>query len=209
MLNTIDELKEGLRSIADDAAVAAIHHRLATDLSDASPNYLREMNEARAFWSLTMYAHLSEVRTRLCRLYDQHRSSLSLRNWLAAANLNTAACQLVNPIRFQAEVEKTDPLVKKLYALRNKVVAHNDSNISMNRRALEQAFGLAFEESDLLVKRSITIVNTCGQALMGETWSPQIVGQDDFLTVLKAIRFHNAAIEAEVQSEINARLGEV
>jgi AbiU2 len=199
------DLITALRTLADDVQVAAIHHRLASDLSAAVPEFVRELNQASAFWSLTMYAHLSEVRTRLCRLYDQHRSALSLRTWLAAAAKLESLRQssIASDLR---EVEATDPVVKKVVKLRNNVVAHTAAT-PIDRRALEQAFGLTFAESDLLVHRAVSLVNTYGQRLMRQSWSTQIVGHDDYLTVLRAIRFHGEAIEAKIQAEIDAANG--
>jgi hypothetical protein len=196
------DLIAALRTLADDVQVAAIHHRLASDLSASVPEFVRELNQASAFWSLTMYAHLSEVRTRLCRLFDQHRSSLGLRTWLTAAAKLDAVDQ--STIRSDLrEVGTTDPVVKKLVKLRNNVVAHTAAT-PIDRRALENSFGLEFAESDLLVNRAVRIVNTYGQELMGNSWSTRIVGHDDYITVLRAIRFHGEAIEAKIQAEIDA-----
>jgi len=201
-ISTEGELHAALHLLADDVQVAAIHHQLATDLSAAVPQFVRELNEARAFWSLTMYAHLSEVRTRLCRVYDQHPGAIGLSTWLAAAS-KLVPLDKVALAADQREAGKTAPVVKKLIQLRNNVVAHTAGS-PVSRRELERAFGLTFEESDLLVKRAVRIVNDYGQRLLRNTWSTRIVGHDDYLSVLRAVKFHGEAIEASIQAEFDA-----
>jgi hypothetical protein len=43
--------------------------------------------------------------------------------------------------------------------------------------------------------------------LVRNSWSTQIVGHDDFLSVLRAVRFHGEAVEARIQEEISAAEG--
>lgn len=196
------ELHAALQTIADDVQVATIHHQLATDLSAAVPEFVRELNEAGAFWSLTMYAHLSEVRARLCRVYDQHPGAIALPSWLSAAGQLVPLDQATLATD-QSEVSTTDPVVKKLVKLRNNVVAHTAAS-PLRRLDLESAFGLTFQESELLVERAVRIVNNYGQRLLQNTWSTRIVGHDDYLLVLKAVRFYREQTEARIEAEFGA-----
>jgi HEPN superfamily AbiU2-like protein len=204
-LKTEPQLHAALHTLADDVQVAAVHHHLATDLSAAVPQYVRELNEACAFWSLTIYAHLSEVRTRLCRVYDQHPAAIGLATWLAAA-AGIAKLDSSTLTSDLSEVGAADPIVRKLVKLRNNVVAHTAAS-PVGRRELEQAFGLTFEESDMLVRRAVRIVNDYGQRLLRNTWSTRIIGRDDYLSVLRAVRFHDEAMEAKIQAEFDGAGG--
>jgi hypothetical protein len=71
-----------LDSLSSDVVYANIHHRLRKDLWKSVPEYERELNQAGTFWSLTLQAHEDAVLLRICRIDDQHRTALSLRNFL-------------------------------------------------------------------------------------------------------------------------------
>src|SRR5216684_221968 len=71
-----------LDSLSSDIVSASIHYRLLKDLWNSVTEYERELNQARAFWSLTFQAHLDAVLFRLCRIFDQTKKVLGLRNFL-------------------------------------------------------------------------------------------------------------------------------
>jgi hypothetical protein len=77
-----------LKALADEIVTACIHFRLYSDLNAAVNSYVTELNQSPAFWSYTFRAHLDAVLLRLCRIYEQHDSSLNLRNLLDTIQAN-------------------------------------------------------------------------------------------------------------------------
>jgi hypothetical protein len=97
-----------------------------------------------------------------------------------------------------------DPLVQKLVRLRGNVLAHTNAANVADELQLDVQFGLSMAEMQALVDRAMDIVNRNGNAIIGNTWSPRIVGHDDYLAVLKAIRFHGQETEARLDAEIRS-----
>lgn len=54
-----------LSSITEDTVTASIHWRLCKDLWAAVPEFVRELNQSPAFWSLTLNAHREVAMFRL------------------------------------------------------------------------------------------------------------------------------------------------
>jgi hypothetical protein len=79
-----------LASLSEDTVTASIHWTLCKDLWASVNEFVRELNQSPAFWSLTMNAHREVALFRLGRLFDQQRSALSLRSLVdtIAANLH-------------------------------------------------------------------------------------------------------------------------
>jgi len=90
MIRDSKEFGQLLKALADEMVSAWFHFRLYSDLKSDVNNYVTELNQSLAFWSLTFRAHIDTVLSRLCRIYDQHSSSLNLRNFLDTilANIN-------------------------------------------------------------------------------------------------------------------------
>ena len=79
-----------LSSLAEDTVTASIHWRLCKDLWASVNEFVRELNQSPAFWSLTMNAHWEVALFRLGRLFDQQKGALSLPSLVdtIAANLH-------------------------------------------------------------------------------------------------------------------------
>src|SRR5436853_4296027 len=69
-----------LDGLGQDVVDAAMHLKLYADINAAISEYHRELNESRAFWSLTFEAHWKVALGCLIRAYDQHPASLCLAN---------------------------------------------------------------------------------------------------------------------------------
>ena len=137
--------------IALEASDAADHFNLVTGLYASRQEYYLEMNESHTFWHLTFIAHREAVLSRLCRIYDKYQGALSLGKFLQTVKANRdffsdAAFRerlKDNPHvdtlaegrsiddseldRELASVSESDPLVKRLWDLRDKVISHTDA----------------------------------------------------------------------------------
>lgn len=232
-LRTEADLDTLLTSITDDTATAAIHWRLAKDIGSAVPAWPREFSQAWAFWSLTIGAHRDVTLFRLGRVYDQTHGTLSLRSLLGTikANLHlfdepsfrrrlkgnpfvdSLASDAKRPnatvlTTDAASVHKANPLVGRLVAVRNKVLAHRDPKVVLGA-SQDPAKGLTPADVDALIARAKTIVNRYGILFRAASHSMSIVGHDDFLSILRHVRLALEARERDIarQAErINGRM---
>src|SRR2546425_8931023 len=99
-----------LSSLAEDTVTASIHWKLCKDLFGCVNEFVRELNQSPAFWSLTVNAHREVALFRLGRLFDQQTGALSLRSLVdtIAANL-----RLFDVDRFRERL-KDNPFVHSL-----------------------------------------------------------------------------------------------
>lgn len=220
-----------LTSITEDTVTATIHLRLFEDLSSSVAEFVVELNQSPAFWSLTLNAHREVALFRLCRLYDSQRGALSLPSLVDTIRANE---HLFEEVRFRERLKdnpfvdslatgarrpdraildrdaasvsgRSDPLVKKLLAIRNRVLAHRDLGVVL--RALNDSAG-ALDPADMgaLLDRAATIINRYGSLFRAGTSLMTILGQDDFRRILVHVRNDLATSEAELALEI-ARAG--
>lgn len=64
------------------------HFRQVRDLDSARSEFLTAFAQSQTFWHLTRRAHLDATLQRLCKAYDQHKTSLNLRNLLDTVEAN-------------------------------------------------------------------------------------------------------------------------
>ncbi len=222
-IGSYDEFRLLLEGLAADVVEARIHVKLYADLNDAIPEFERELSQAPAFWSLTISAHWFAALGRLIRVYDPEPKAVSLVNVIDTILESPALSQLraalalprtrdagsppvadLHAERFHASDK--DPLVRKLVAYRGNILAHRNAKNVISKGDLEQRFGMSHLDVQELLERAHALLNTYGQNHFGTTWSPQIVGHDDFVTVLKSVRTSIVADEQGISDEMEALL---
>jgi hypothetical protein len=204
--------------------------KLFKDLLAARPEYSREFNLSRTFWSLTLRAHLDAVILRLCKAYDQYRRgkpSLNLCNLLDTIEANLHLFDEPNfrerlkdnpfvdslaatPRRPHAaelqqdreSVSNSNPLVKKLTIWRNNFYGHRSSYHALDSDSLERQWPLSVTDIEQLLANGVTVVNRYSILFLAEAHSTNMVGRDDYLSLLKAVRESLDAREARIQEEI-------
>jgi hypothetical protein len=202
-----------LNDLADEMVSACIHFRLYSDLEAARKSYIKELNQSRTFWTLTFRAHLDTVLFRLCKIYDQHSSSLNLRNLLDTIKANidifdteqfrerlkenpfveSLASSSTKPDLGQLEkdinfVSEANPSVKALVFWRQNFFAHKSAKHVAKNRKLADHYSLNLKEIEQLLKEGMCILNRYSRLFHANSYSTQIVGHDDYLNVLDAIR---------------------
>lgn len=216
-----DQFDRLLERLARDVVDAEIFRRLHSDLSASRTEFVREFAQSRTFWYLTFEALIEAVLFRLIRAYDSDRRALSLQSWLETIkhNLHMFGAQsstpssevsgrssiAPDPKQLECDLSSVstgDPLVKKLIQLRGHFIAHINANNIVHEKQLEKRFGLTYDEIGLLVDRATTIVNRYSVLFKRTSWSTVIVGHDDFMTVLKALRTDLERRKAEIAAEI-------
>jgi hypothetical protein len=195
-----------LDRLAHDITYAAIFRSLRADLSASFNEYSREFNQSQAFWSLSLQSYIEAAIHRLSRVYVSHSRALSLESWLEAIKNNPQwFASPPDPVRLDQDigsVGKSDSIVKKLVQLRGSVVAHiNLRDIAENLR-LGNRFALTFNDVDLLIARAKAILNRYSLLFKRESWSKDIVGHDDFLIILRALRADLERSDTKVAEQI-------
>ena len=208
-----DELSRLLDALAREIVDAHVYHRLFCDLVDTIPEHEREFRQSNTFWSLTLDS-LKEARlTRLCRVFDQESSSLNLVNLLETiqANLNlfeeehfrsrlqnnafvdslAKSHRVPQEDQLAADIEYAScrtPVVKKLMVWRNNIVAHRGAKLSLGRKQVLEQNALSQQDIEDLLSQSLSIFNRYSSLYRASTWSRQVIGHDDYKSVLSFIR---------------------
>jgi hypothetical protein len=202
-----------LNALVNECVNAEIYYRLHKNLLTAIPEYKEVFNESNTFWSLTVRALLDATLSCLCRAYDQHSKSLSLRNLLVTIEANLEifdTAHFKNRLRDNPFVESLaqtarkpntdkldrdkklvsdkDPLVKKLVMWRNNIISHKSASNVINDKDITKYYPLTGDEVSKLVTRATNIANSYSSLFQASTTSTQIVGHDDYLYVLKSIK---------------------
>jgi AbiU2 len=225
-IETETQFETLLQSLSEDAVTASIHWRLYKDLWACVNEFVRELNQSPAFWSLTMDAHREVALFRLGRLFDQQNSALSLASLVdtIAANLHLFDVELFrvrlkdNPFvqslsedarrpgretvaTDAREVSESDPLVARLIAVRNRALAHRDPRIVL-RVVDDPTAALSAPDIDALLARAAGVVNRYSSMFKAHTHMMSMFGQDDFRRVLEHVRADVDAIESRIDDEI-------
>jgi hypothetical protein len=98
-------------------------------------------------------------------------------------------------------VSDSDRLVAKLLDLRNKVLAHRDPRVVVGL-APNPTLTLADTQLDALLKRASRTVNRYSILFVAGSHLMRLVGDDDYLQVLKAVREHMLARERQFREEL-------
>jgi hypothetical protein len=220
-----------LAAVAGDMVTASIHWRLYNDLVASASEFLTELNQSRAFWTLTRDAHRDTALFRLARLYDADHRAVGLPRLLAtiADNLD-----LFEAARFRERLkdnphldslttnfrrpdlktldedarsvsEDSDTLVKRLVDLRHRLLAHRDPRVILGT-VQDPVSALDAADVEALRERASTIVNRYNIFFLATSYSTQIVGHDDFKWVLRSVRSHLAARQREFEQEMERAL---
>jgi len=216
-----------LSSLTEDTVTASIHWRLCKDLWAAVPEFVREMNQSAAFWSLTLNAHREVALFRLGRLYDQQRGALSLLSLVGTIRANQHLFEEAhfrkrlrgNPFIDSLAVDARRPdiatldedarsvsdgsdlLVTRLVAMRNRVLAHRDPTIVLGAsRTTTEALDAV--EVDTLLERAASIVNRYSIMFRAGSHLIKIIGHDDFERLLRHVRDDLATRERRLVEEI-------
>ena len=213
-----EQFKHLLGSLAQELVDANIHWKLRKDLEDQIRPFSDEFNQTATFWSLTFQAQLDAAIFRLVRIYDGNTHALSLRNFLdtIVANLQIFdvdryrdrlkgnpfvdsltdkaeqpnADQLSNDIAF---VSNENKLVQKLTIWRNNLFAHKSAKNAVRNYNIANDFPLTSEDIDNLLVEGMNILNRYSLMFVANTYSTQIVGHDDFTFLLDCVKKDLAA----------------
>jgi len=222
-----EQFRQLMTALFDDLVDAHFHRALHRKLVSASKEYATEFSQSPTFWGLTFTAHIDAALVHLCRAYDPYENGvLTLRNFLQTIEANlklfeepnfrerlkgnpfvdSLAAELKRPNQAQlnkdiAAVSNSDVLVGKLVTWRHNYVAHRNRNVAVNPQAFAAKYPLLFTEIDELISRGLTIANRYTLLFNASVQTTMMVGADDYLTILKAVREHVEAFEGRMDEE--------
>ncbi len=221
------EFQRLLEAMGNELQEANIHFKLFQDLVAVGDEYATEFAQANAFWSLTVQAHLDATLFRLCKIYDQHGRSLNLRNLLDTIKANLAIFDIDNfrerfkdnpfveslssesrkPDEAQLEddlkfVSTSNPSVEALVYWRNNYFSHRSTHHAVKNANLADTHPLPMTEVKQLATEGMRVLNRYSSLFHANTYSTNIIGREDYRSVLDAVREHVQAVERRVEEEI-------
>jgi hypothetical protein len=225
-ISSADEFERLLNALCDETVNACIHFRLYTDLEAARPEYATAFHQSWTFWSLTFQSHWDTTLFRLCKIYDQHSTSLNLRNLLDTIENNIGIFDVENfrerlkgnafvdslasgakrpdiaKLKKDREtVSDSDPHVKALVFWRNNFFAHRSAKHVAERKNLADHYTFDTSAVDSLLKNAMRILNGYSVLFRASSYSTQIVGHDDYRYVLRtiteAVKRHDEDVDRE------------
>ncbi len=219
-----------LESVTRDVQQASFHWQLYRSLRTDVRRYLREFNEAPAFWSLTMGAHGDAALFRLVRLYEPD-GGVSLERLIETIRANV---HVFDVSRFRERLKenphvdglakearppnaaelrrdmrsavKDERLVAKLLTLRRRVLAHRDPRVILGT-VPDPFSGLTARQISALLRRASRIVNRYWRLFNASAHSVRIMGHDDYRRVLEAMRDRRRTREREFREELRRVTG--
>ena len=227
-ISSADEFERLLNALCDETVNACIHFRLYTDLEAARSEYATAFQQSWTFWSLTFQSHWDTTLFRLCKIYDQHSTSLNLRNLLDTIEDNIGIFDVENfrerlkgnafvdslasgakrpdiaELRKDREtVSDSDPQVKALVFWRNNFFAHRSAKHVAEEKSLADHYAFDTSAVDSLLKNAMRILNGYSVLFRASSYSTQIVGHDDYRYVLRTITDAVKRHDEEVQRELD------
>ncbi len=196
-------------ALAFRAMCAVIDYQMYENLMKAAEENEIVVNQSRVFWKMTIDAHLNSAVLRLCRVYDQQRSSMNLSKWLRLLKHNPNWLRdSADPTQLERDMEyvsEQNLKVKNLTTYRGNVVAHLGENYVLDLRNTRQSFKLTYGDLKELLENGLKIVNRYGTVYKGHSWSRNMAGEDDYQFIFrelkKTVEKYRAEQEAEIQKE--------
>lgn len=229
-IKSADELNKLLDALAKDIVDANIYYKLYIGLTNSIPDYSDEANLSNTFWSLVLDAIREAFLFRLCRIFDQNSRSLNLVNLLDTIKFNLHYFQephfrerlkdnafveslaegvtipSTEELQFDIEFSSDkNPIVKKLMLWRMNVYAHTGAKTALGKftDTLKEN-SIPKEEIVQLLDQCFSISNKYMNLYKASTWSRQIMGHDDYLSLFKFLRIGLEKHESDIQHELNS-----
>lgn len=123
---------------------------------EVRPRYVDTMNRYFHYFSVAVHSHFVAMLMALFRLYDTDREALSLPRLIVSIQSEPSMPREV-ALRAEAALKRTEPTVKKIRHLRDKVFAHRDRSYTYER-AFDEV-GLTPDEVGQLTEDTLATIN--------------------------------------------------
>lgn len=229
-IETGRDLDKLIDALEEQIVDAMIYHRLLCDIASSRIDNIRAFSQSNTFWNLTLDALQDAKIIRLCRVYDQTNSSISLINLLHTIKLNlhlfeehdfrdrlkksefVDSLSQTNRIPSMKELEDdikyvstSNPLVYKLIIWRNNIIAHRGAKVSLGKIKVLEDNLLSPTEVENLLDTSFAIYSRYSRLYRVSTYSSslQIVGHDDYKSLLKLINLGLDKLDEDIYRDQN------
>jgi hypothetical protein len=212
-VTSTEEFSRLINALADEIVSAKIYFNLYSDLISDIPSYEHELNQSNTFWSLSIQALLDASLFRLCRIYDQHSKSLNLQNFLDTIHANIQMFDVenfrqrlkdnpfVDSLSESAKKPDVESLekdikfvslanvkVKSLVYWRNNIYSHKAAVHIINQTNISDSYPLSKNDISILLDGAASILNRYSGMFNATLFSTQIVGHDDYRSILEAVK---------------------
>jgi len=226
-IKSSEELNILLDNLRDEIIHANILSKLYNELYKSIDEYRAEFGQSNTFWFYSLNSINNYCMTILCRIYDQHSKSLNLYNLLDTINKNIKYFKadefrerLINnpfvdslskstriPEKKQLEEDikfasKDNLLVKKLIVWRNNIIAHKSPKILLGKGEILEENALTSDDLTELLDKCFEIYNRYSSLYRASTASRQVIGADDYKSVLKFMRLGLQKYEEDIEREV-------
>ncbi|MCK5451227.1 MAG: hypothetical protein KAI70_05635 [Candidatus Omnitrophica bacterium] len=221
-----EELNKLLDALAQEIVDANICHRLYCDVTSSIKENARAFRQSNTFWYFT-FLSLDDARLlRLCRVFDQESNSLNLYNLLETIKANqhyfeenhfrerlkdnafVEALARDDRIPDKEQLDKDicfasiqNPLVYKLILWRHNIIAHLGAKVSLGNNKILKDNPLSKEEIETLLDESFSIFNRYSSLYRATTFSRQVIGHDDFMSLLKFMNLGLQKWDEDIDNE--------
>lgn len=207
-----NEFRRILHGLADDVIDAHVHYKLYKDLYKAHDEFPLVMQQSNSFWQTTLKAHLNTSIYALTKVYDQHAGALHLYSFLQTVKANFSLFteekfkerkkdnpfvddlaqenRVPNLASLDADISACsdkDFLVKLLLKHRGNSLAHRNAKNTASGKLLGDTYPLTFEDFEILLNRSIDILNRYSQFFEASSYSTHQIGADDFRFIFECV----------------------
>jgi len=213
--------------LMDDIIKAINFNNLLKDLINELKENEKVYNESRTFWYLTIESLKDSRMIRLCRIFDTEKSSISLPNFLDTLKEHSHFYLIENfkermkgnpfvdslskkdrtldleELDLKIEKIKKDKTVKKITIYRNNLIAHKSLRSGIKDFKILKENPIEIEEIDNILIFCRETINQYMNLFKSTTWSPTIVGSDDFKSLIKFTSIGLQKYKNDLQKEID------
>jgi hypothetical protein len=216
-------------ALSHDIGHAHFHYKFLRALQDAHDQYWEVFSESRTFWGLTLEAHEDAMLYRLGRIFDQHKSALSLGKWLQIIKSNlyffdeqnfrkrlqdnsfveSSAEDSRKPDEQELEQDigsvvvkgnkGADNIVKKFVGIRNAYLAHRGLGGLLPSRGPQMVTDLSWDDVEYLLSLADRLLSKYTILFDASVDSTTMVAQDDYKRVLETIKERIESHKAAVE----------
>jgi len=204
-----EELEKLLDELGKDIFAAMDYHLLYCNIATETKQYVEVFDQSNTFWNLTLNALHDAKILRLCRFYDQEKSSLSVLSLLNTIKLNPHLFdeqhfrdrlkenKFVDSLAQSDRVPSLEKLeedikyashnlaVEKLLIWRNCTIAHRGAKVSLGKIDKLEENPLSATEIEELLDKGIDIFSHYYRLFRASSYSLKIAGHDDYKSLLE------------------------
>jgi hypothetical protein len=224
------EFNRLIEALSQHIVNAAIYYKLFKNLQNDLDNHPGVNNQSPKYWFLTVHSLHTTSLMALCRAYDQEDKGLHIKSWLKTIQENAHLfdefhfrerlkgnpyvdsladnAERPEPSILISDLESCSPSdleVKTLLIHRGNLIAHRNAKNVVNITDIAAEYPLYSSQIEELIERAVKILNRYGGMFNANTFSTQMVGEDDYKFVIDSVDFRVKCIRKQVEELLTPR----